>query len=166
MSQLDALTTFVTQNLPSRVMQGFDSFMDEISFISAQRDLGEGQYQLAVMQFDAVLSWERWPYRECDPKNLCALLLVWQTEQDEQPFMDAGLDRELPTLDVDVIDQDTATVVVSVKGASSLTIVEDGNGIIPFDGKRWRLAEPEIWVATEGQIFGADETGAVIGQPS
>ncbi|MCW2482196.1 phage tail protein [Candidatus Symbiopectobacterium sp. NZEC135] len=164
MSQLEALTDFVTQNLPRRVMQGFDSFMDEISFICAQRDLGEGQYQLAVMQFDAVLSWERWPYREFDPKNLCALLLVWQTEQDEQPFMDAGLDRELPTLDVDVIDRDTATVVVSVKGASSLTIIEDDNGIIPFDGKRWRLADPEIWFASEASVYGADETGAPIGQ--
>lgn len=166
MSQLDALTTFVTQNLPKRVMQGFDSFMDEISFISAQRDLGEGQYQLAVMQFDAVLSWDRWPYRECDPRNLCALLLVWLTEQDEQPFMDAGLDRELPALDVDVDDQGTAIVVVSIKLAESLAIIEDDNGIIPFDGKKWRLTEPEIWFATEGKIFGADDTGAVLGQPS
>lgn len=166
MSQLEALTTFIRQHLPPRVMQGFDSFMDEISFISAQRDLGEGQYQLAVMQFDALLSWERWPYRECDPKNLCALLLVWQTEQDEQPFMDAGLDRELPILDVDVIDQDTATVVVSVKLAASLSVIEDENGIIPFDGKRWRLSEPEIWFASEAHIFGADETGAVIGKAS
>ncbi|WDF97996.1 phage tail protein [Pectobacterium carotovorum subsp. carotovorum] len=166
MSQLDALTAFVTQHLPPRVMQGFDSVMDEISFISAQRDLGEGQYQLAVMQFDAVLSWDRWPYRECDPRNLCALLLVWLTEQDEQPFMDAGLDRELPALDVDVDDQGTAIVVVSIKLAESLAIIEDDNGIIPFDGKKWRLTEPEIWFATEGEIFGADGTGAVIGQPS
>ena len=166
MSQLDALTAFVTQHLPSRVMQGFDSFMDEISFISAQRDLGEGQYQLAVMQFDAVLSWERWPYREFDPRNLCALLLVWQTEQDDRPFMDAGLDRELPALDVDVGDQGTAVVMVSVKLAESLAIVEDENGIIPFDGRKWRLVEPEIWFATEGQVFGVDGTGAAIGQPS
>ncbi|MFE8047593.1 phage tail protein [Brenneria goodwinii] len=166
MSQLDALTGFIRKSLPERVMQGFDSLMDEVSFIPAQRDLGEGQYQLAVMQFDAVLSWERFPYRECDPRNLCALLLVWQTNQDEQPFMDAGLDMELPTLDIDVIDQKTAVVVVTLKLAESLAIVEDAKGIIPFDGKRYRLADPEIWFATEGQIFGADETGAVIGQPA
>ncbi|MBQ4797354.1 phage tail protein, partial [Pectobacterium versatile] len=71
---------------------GFDSFMDEVSFIPARRDLGEDQYQLAVMKFDAVLSWERWPYRVCDPRNLCALLLVWQEGQDDVPYMDAGLD--------------------------------------------------------------------------
>lgn len=165
MSQLDALTRFVTQHLPSRVMQGFDSFMDEVRFISAQRDLGAEQYQLAVMKFDAVLSWERWPYRECDPRALCALLLVWLADQDEQAFMDAGLDMELPTLDIDIIGQETATVVVTVKMAESLTIIEDSAGIIPFDGKRWRLAEPQIWFASQANIFGADETGAPIGKP-
>lgn len=164
MSQLEALTAFVTQNLPRRVMQGFDSVMDEVSFISAQRDLGAEQYQLAVMQFDAVLSWERWPYRECDPRNLCALLLVWQTSQDEQPFMDAGLDMELPVLDIDIIDQGTATVVVTVKMAESLTLIEDSQGAIPFDGKRWRLADPEIWFASQASVYGADEAGAPIGK--
>ncbi|AYC17707.1 hypothetical protein DZA65_00801 [Dickeya dianthicola] len=163
MSKLDDLTTFVSTHLPPRVMQGFDSFMDEVSFIPARRDLGEDQYQLAVMKFDAVLSWERWPYRVCDPRNLCALLLVWQEGQDDVPYMDAGLDMELPTLDVDVRDQDSAIVVVSLQLAESLAIVADDNGIIPFDGRRWRLTSPEVWQATSGHLFGAGDDGAEVG---
>lgn len=163
MSKLDDLTKFVSTHLPPRVMQGFDSFMDEVSFIPARRDLGEDQYQLAVMKFDAVLSWERWPYRVCDPRNLCALLLVWQEGQDDVPYMDAGLDMELPKLDVDVRDQDSAIVVVSLQLAESLAIVADDTGIIPFEGRRWRLTHPEIWQATSGHLFGADADGAEIG---
>ncbi|KJJ75800.1 hypothetical protein MPEC4839_41c00070 [Escherichia coli] len=44
MSQLTALTDFLIANMPRRAMQGFDSQMDEIAFIPAQRDTGLGQY--------------------------------------------------------------------------------------------------------------------------
>lgn len=44
MSQLTELTDFLIANMPRRAMQGFDSQMDEIAFIPAQRDTGLGQY--------------------------------------------------------------------------------------------------------------------------
>lgn len=45
MSQLTELTDFLIANMPRRAMQGFDSQMDEIAFIPAQRDTGLGQYK-------------------------------------------------------------------------------------------------------------------------
>jgi len=46
MSQLDELTGFLQAHMPKRAMLGFDSQMDEIVFIPAQRDTGLGQYRL------------------------------------------------------------------------------------------------------------------------
>ena len=61
MSLLESLTEFVKGNMPERAMDGFDSLMDEVRFVPAARDLGAGQYRLAIMQYTATLAWERFP---------------------------------------------------------------------------------------------------------
>ncbi|HDL6872290.1 tail terminator [Yersinia phage vB_YenM_324] len=161
MSKLQSLTAFVQGNLPQRLRKlEFNSDMDELRFIPAQRDLGLDQYQLALMQFDAVLSWGRFPYRDYDPRNLCALLLVWMIENGP----DYGPEPELPSIDIDVIDDKTAMVVVSMAITESLSIKQDEAGDIPFQGAKWRLTDPQLWLATEGAIFGADAQGAPIGE--
>lgn len=58
MSKLETLTAFLQANLPARVANlEFNSDMEEVSFINAQKDLGLNQYQMAVMEYEAVLSW-------------------------------------------------------------------------------------------------------------
>ncbi len=161
MSKLHSLTVFVQDNLPQRLRKlEFNSDMDALRFIPAQRDLGLDQYQLALMQFDAVLSWGRFPYRDYDPRNLCAWLLVWMIENAP----DHGPVPELPSIDIDVIDDKTAMVVVSMGITESLSIAKDPAGDIPFMGARWRLTDPQLWLATEGTIFGADTRGAPLGE--
>ncbi|CAM3633281.1 phage tail protein [Yersinia ruckeri] len=161
MSKLQRLTAFIEANLPER-LRGleFDSAMDEVSFIPAQRDLGLDQYQLALMTFDAVLSWGRFPYRDYDPRNLCALLMIWGIENSP----DSGEAIEPPNLDIDVIDEKTAMVVVSLSLSESLSIVRDKNGELPFEGDKWRLTDPKLWIAMQGEVFGADSTGAPLGE--
>lgn len=160
MSKLQALTGFMQVNLPPRLRSlEFNSDMDELRFTPAQRDLGLNQYQLALMQFDAVLSWGRFPYREYDPRNLCALLLVWLIENADN----RDTEPSLPSIDIDVIDAKTAIVVVSMAITESLSIVKDPAGVIPFMGEQWRLADPELWLAHEGMLFAADSQGAPLG---
>ncbi|EBK4208544.1 phage tail protein, partial [Salmonella enterica] len=86
MSQLTELTDFLIANMPRRAMQGFDSQMDEIAFIPAQRDTGLGQYRIAIIRYNAVLTWERYPYREYDPKILMALFMSWLCQDERALF--------------------------------------------------------------------------------
>ncbi|WP_336819390.1 phage tail protein [Cedecea sp. MMO-103] len=153
MSQLSALTDFLIANMPKRAMQGFDSQMDEVAFIPAQRDNGLGQYRLAIIRYSAVLTWERYPYREYDPKILMALFLSWLTEDERGLLEEAGIDSELPEFDIETIDQETAIMVVTLPMAEELNLVPDPKGAIPFDGQRWRLVEPDIWTAEEMTII-------------
>ncbi|MBD2812728.1 phage tail protein [Xenorhabdus sp. Vera] len=163
MSQLQQLTAFLRENLPERICETeFTSEMDEIRFIPAQRDLGLGQYQMFVQQYEAVIAWGRFPYRECDPRNIPLLIDIWLTEQGDS-LSDANVEQERPTLTVEV-DGETAIVVVSLSLAEPVVIREDPKGMIPFDGKRWSLAEAEIWFAEQGAVHSVDETGARIGQ--
>lgn len=157
MSQLKELTDFIVTNMPPRAMQGFDSQMDEVVFIPAQRDNGLGQYRLAIIRYNAVLTWERYPYREYDPKILMALFMSWLTQDERGLLEEAGLDSELPEFDIETIDKETAIMVVTLPMAEELNLVPDPKGEIPFDGQRWRLAEPDIWTAEEMTIIPATE---------
>lgn len=164
MSQLESLTQFFKDNVPPRAMLAFSSEMDEMQYIPAQKDLGLGQYRLAILRSTALFSWERFPYRHCDPRLLMALMTAWLSETDRSLFAENGIDDSSPEWDVSVDDQETATVVLTVPMVEELCIVPDEKGAIPFDGQRWRLADPEIWTALTVQVFGTDEQGAPIGQ--
>lgn len=153
MSQLKQLTDFLITNMPKRAVQGFDSQMDEITFIPAQRDNGLGQYRLAIIRYNAVLTWERYPYREYDPKILMALFMSWLTQDERGLLEETGIDSELPEFDIETIDQETAIMVVTLPMADELNMIPVPDGEIPFDGQRWRLADPDIWTAEEVTII-------------
>lgn len=153
MSLLDSLTGFVKGNMPKRAMEGFDSLMDEVRFEPAARDLGAGQYRLAIMKYTATLTWERFPYRLCDPQLVMALILAWYQTDGAEAMTLINVDYELPDIDVEIIDVETAIVVVTATLSESLDLVEDEAGQIPFDGKRWRLASPSTWVAENATLL-------------
>ena len=162
-TQLENLTAFFQANVPPRAMQSFDSVLDEMEFIPAARDLGLGQYRQAVIRYDAVLSWARFPYRLCPPQLLMSLLAAWLDEADRELLDEIGVTEADPQWDVSVEDEETATVVLSVPMAEELVIKQDENGAIPWRGERLSLVNPEIWTAIHASVYGVDETGAPIG---
>ncbi|EQA0847638.1 phage tail protein [Citrobacter braakii] len=162
-TQLESLTAFFRQNVPPRAMQSFDSVLDEMKFIPAAKDYGLGQYRQAVIRYDAVISWQRFPYRLCPPQLLMSLLAAWLDEADRELLDEVGLTEAEPDWDVSVEDEETATIVLTVPMAEELVIREDENGVIPWQGKRWSLVNPEVWIAITANIYGVDETGAPVG---
>lgn len=155
-SQLESLTSFIKSEMPQRAMQSFTSEMTGMKTIPAARDMGLGQVQL-VIRYDAELIWERFPYRECDPRLLMALLEVWQAidTQDRDLFGQVGITNADPDWDIELIDEEAAIVSVTVPMAERLIIVPDENGQIPYQGGRYRLADPEIWTALSAMIYTA-----------
>jgi hypothetical protein len=162
-TQLESLTAFFRENVPARAMQGFSSVMDEMRFIPAAKDLGLDQYRQAVIRYDALFSWERFPYRLCPPQLLMSLLAAWLDDADRELLDEIGLTDAEPDWDVSVETEETATVVLTVPMANELVIKPDERGPIPWDGRRWALVDPEVWVALTAQIYGVDETGAPVG---
>ncbi|EFE63336.1 phage tail protein [Escherichia coli] len=162
-TQLESLTAFFRQNVPPRAMQSFDSVMDEMECIPAAKDYGLDQYRQAVIRYDAVLSWERFPYRLCPPQLLMSLMLAWLDEADRELLEDIGITEADPQWDVTVESEETATVVLTVPMAEELVVKKDINGAIPWRGERWSLVDPEIWTALTATVYGVDETGAPVG---
>ncbi len=143
-------------------MGAFTSVMDEMQFIPAAKDLGLEQYRRRL-SVTAPCFRERFPYRICDPRLLFSLMAAWLDDTDRELFDELGINEADPEWDVSVDSEETATVLVSVPMVEELVLIPDENGPIPWQGQRWRLADPEIWTAFSAQIFGADNTGAPVG---
>lgn len=163
-TQLDSLTDMFTQNLPKRALLGFDSLIDEMQVVSAARELGQEQYRMSIIRYNALLSWERFPYRMCPPQLLIALLEAWLDELASPVLEETGIANTDATWDVTVEDEETATVVLTMPLADELVIRPDPKGVIPYRGGRWSLVEPEILTALSATVYGADEAGAPVGE--
>lgn len=147
MTRFQSLTAFLRANLPASVFATeFSSEMDEIIFKRAHNDLGENQYQILTQEYDAVIAWGRWPYNDIDARYIPVLIEAWYQEL-ETDFTEPDFDDEPPSISVDVIDDYIAMVVVNIKLSEAIVLKEDENGIVPFDGKRWSLANPEVLFA-------------------
>ncbi|MTC14046.1 phage tail protein [Providencia alcalifaciens] len=152
MTKLQSLTHFLKTNLPERVCQvEFTSEMDEIQFIRAHKDLGLHQYQMMIRQCDALISWGRFPYREIHPDYIPLLIDAWASEQDNE-LGDSNIVQEPPSMTVDV-DDETAVVIVSISFSEPVVMKEDPHGIVPFDGKRWSIANTQIGYAEHAEIY-------------
>lgn len=163
MSQIESLTGFIRANMPPRAMQSFTSEMESLKTIPAAKDKGLGQVRLSVIRYDAALLWERFPYRECDPRQVMALLEVWLAAEPRELFSQVGITSADPDWDIELIDEETAIVTVTVPMVEELIIVPDENGPVPYEGGRYRLADADIWTAMTALVFAPDgsEPGAV-----
>ena len=151
MTQLADLTGFIEANLPPRARVPFTSDMDDISLLPCVRALGRGQICTQVRKYTAYLRWDAWPYRELDPDLVFSLVESWLNDH-------GGELRETvapgnPDVDVEVDDEnEVAWMEISLPLADPVVLIEDENGPIPRNGKRYRLGEPEIWVAEVHRI--------------
>ena len=115
---------------------------------------GRAQLEVGVWKYDAVIRLERYAG---DGPTLMAIVLGWLADHDGDRD---GLAE--PELDVDINDARTCDVELAVEFEERITVVEDPAGAVPFDGRRWSVAAPEI-VAAGSFTFGARRGGGDAG---
>jgi hypothetical protein len=154
-SQLDKLTDFVLENLPDWACKNrsvmFLPFAAEQTMMSVKRDMGLG-LQIAIVKYEAVLSWERFPFRKLDPLTVYALVSVW-LEEHSDPLRDQLELRNEPDTDIEILDEDNAIFSISIEVAETLSLMEDPKGPIPYRGKRWRVDTVPIWTAETAFLY-------------
>ena len=95
------------------------------------------QVELGLFKYDGVIQIERYPG---DGLAFAALVASWLMAND--------LDREGladPTMNIDLNFKDgDADLDISVEFEERLAAIEDPQGDIPFNGKRWRVEAPVI----------------------
>ncbi|QDL30875.1 phage tail protein [Serratia liquefaciens] len=151
MTELESLTAFITANLPPRAMQMFLPTMENGEIIRSAKGLGLGQKRIGVLRYDAVLSWDNFPYRECSPGLVYALVLTWLSEHAN------ALNDELklpdPTVDPEYDDDGSCILQVVVAVADEIILKPSDTGAVPSKGQRWDVVYPEVWTAEEAEYF-------------
>lgn len=102
MSLIHELTTFLKENLPTPIFRGqkFSSFMDNLeidrcfSLITASP---ARQLRCAKLKYDAVITFDEFPYRTYDPALVFALVMVWLESKNSN---DERFDGINPDIDV------------------------------------------------------------------
>ncbi|WP_411705643.1 phage tail protein [Edaphovirga cremea] len=161
MSQIESLTDFLTENMPPRAMHQFVSEIQDATLPPAAKALGLGQRRLGIFRYNAALSWGRFPFRECPPALVYALLYAW-IEQYRNPLYDE-MRLGAPDVDIEFDDEMTGSLSIVIELADEVTVIEDPEGPIPIGNKRYRLANPDIWTAKRGWMYAAGSTGAPLG---
>ncbi|HCM1923103.1 TPA: phage tail protein [Salmonella enterica subsp. salamae serovar 16:m,t:e,n,x] len=142
-TQLNALTDYLAAKLPPKVAATLDSWMENATLIYAPRDMGLYS-EMAQLQFDAVLSFENYPFRIYPPALLFCLVTGWLADCDTRRD---DLELSDPALIISESTEDTADVEITVRFSCPLCVREDVQGVIEWQGRRWTLTEPEIWTA-------------------
>lgn len=151
MSLINELTTFLKDNLPTGLYRGqkFGSFMDNLEidrvFKLITKQPNE-QLLCAKLKYDAVITFDEFPYRVFDPCLVFALVMCWLESKNRD---DAQFDNFNPDIDVSENDEQTAYLMISVPLIEDITLIEDENGAIPYKGRRYRLGETSIWMHPE-----------------
>ncbi|OCF98843.1 phage tail protein [Gilliamella sp. wkB308] len=151
MSLINELTTFLKGNLPPALYRGqkFGSFMGNLEidrvFKLVTKQPTE-QLLCAKLRYDAVITFDEFPYRVYDPCLVFALVMCWleSKNSDDEQFNNVN-----PDIDVSENDEQTAYLMISVPLFENITLIEHENGSIPHRGKRYRLGETSIWMHPE-----------------
>ena len=147
MNQIESLTAFITANLPSDVMQMFESCQESCELIRSCKALGLKQRRIGLLRYDASLTWDRFAFRVCSPGLVYALVLSWVSEHANEFHQQLQLPD--PTVDPEFDDEGYCILQVVVPMADPIILREDESGNVPANGKRWSLVEPEIWMAKQ-----------------
>ena len=110
-TQLQKVTEFLLTGMqPYVTANSIDAWQEGGTLILSGEDLGTG-YRVAKWKHNAVIAIENFPHLKVAPYNLLALLAAY--------LLDSGWPRDEhgltdPTLEIDVISSDNATVIIEV----------------------------------------------------
>lgn len=151
MSLLTELTKHLVDNLKPRSHSGltFSSFMDNLEidrvFKLVTKQPTE-QLLCAKLKYDAVITFDEFPYRVYDPCLVFALVMCWLESKNRD---DAQFDNVNPDIDVSENDEQTAYLMIAVPLSEDITLIEDESGSIPYKDKRYKLGAASVWAHPE-----------------
>ena len=143
-TQLQKVTEFLLTGMqPYVTANSIDAWQEGGTLILSGEDLGTG-YRVAKWKHNAVIAIENFPHLKVAPYNLLALLAAF--------LLDSGWPRDEhgltdPTLEIDVISSDNATVIIEVELMDDIDLIPDDSGPVLFDGARYSVALVPVNVA-------------------
>jgi hypothetical protein len=148
MKQLAAITAFLI-NLDLVAAEQIDSWVENPQIVPAGTVRTAKGVVIYRQSYTAMIAIERYPHKRHPAELLFAHISAWLIEHDGERFDNE--DAKITT-DVEILENDTADIMVSIDFIEEVEIVEDPAGTIQLAGKTWKLADIEIDYAEEGEV--------------
>ena len=148
MLKLQLLTAFLI-NLDLVAAENIDSWVEDPRIVpsgSIVSGAAEGII-LFRQEYDAVFSIERYPHQRHHVNELFGQVCAWLIENDA--------DREeiaQPNIDVDILDDETADIEITISFTEDVTAIKDPAGLIVVGGETYSLGAVVVDVAEEGDL--------------
>lgn len=156
-TQLQQLTEFLLFSLqPYVTANTIDAWQEGGTIMLSGEDLGTG-YQVAKWKHRAIIVIENFPHLKVAPYNLLAMLAAFLLDSN-WPRDELGL--EDPTLDIDPISNDNATVIIELELVDNIDLIPNAKGPVLFNGNRYSVDTVVVNVAedfTVQVVPGGDE---------
>jgi hypothetical protein len=133
MLKLQLLTAFII-NLDLVAVEQIDSWVESPQIIPSGRCLTADGVILFRHEYDAVISIERYPHSRHPAELLFAHICAWLLDHDSDRDQIAT-----PRTDVDILDDDTADIEITISFEEDVQGVSDPAGPIKLNGQRYRL---------------------------
>jgi len=144
-TKLQQLTAFLLTSLsPVIKANDIDAWQERGTLVLNGSDNGNGSFQVAKWKYSAVIAIEKFPHRKIDPYNLLAMVSAFLLDSD---WPRDEHDLEDPELDIEVISNDNATILIEVMLIDDIDLIPHEQGPIIFNGQRFNVSLDSMYIA-------------------
>jgi len=139
MKQLAAFMVFLTE-LDLVAAEQITSYVDKVQLLPSGKIKGAtvspDTCVICRQKYTAMIDIERFPHAVHSPALLFAHVSGWLIDHDKNRY---DLTDSQPEIIVDVLDEQTADVLIEIEFVEEVLLVSDNSGAIALAGKQWRL---------------------------
>jgi len=149
MEKIKAITAFLI-NLNLVDAGQIESYVDEPSIVPSGKVESEGKDNSVLLyrqSYTCTINVDKYPHSKHPAELLFAHVATWLLTHDKDRDEIAE-----PGIDVDVLDDSTANIEISIEFDEDVFGVEDPSGPIVLDGINYRLADPVVNYAETGEV--------------
>ncbi|MFA0607261.1 phage tail protein [Vibrio amylolyticus] len=145
---LRGLNDRILELVPNSLHSDIECWMEGIELVINPSHQGRGR-DIGYMTYSGIFSFERFPFKKVNTASVMASVMAWLMDNDAHRE-----DFELgnPTCDVEPTSDDTVIMTIEIDFVEPLKVVENPDGDVLWNGKRWSVAEYEIWQAKHVEV--------------
>lgn len=149
---MQGLTQHIKSMLPKNVHHHMDVWMEDLQAHMTPINQGLG-FDIGFIEYSAEFRFERFPFKKVDPAIVIAGVMAWLMDNDHRRD---EYELDDPSFDIEPESDDTVIMTMELDFIEPLKVIEDDQGPILWNGKRFKLAPYEIWVAETVSVQGSD----------
>ena len=153
MNYLQAISGHIKKKLVTgktlTLADNFDSWMENAELVMAPKDMGLG-YVICHMQYTAVIYIERLTFKTLDPAIIFANVVGWLDDHDNNR---AQFELADPQIAIDDVESQTADITIDIQFIEEISLVEDKDGPVDWQGKTWKVLPYVINTAQKTEVI-------------